>query len=77
MKRALLLCTALIAAIVLLGVTVCLIGNPVSGDSWGHMFPRGYLYLDSHQQASSFRVRHNKRAVGIEFGRCGYIWGHN
>ena len=77
MKRVLLLCTALIAAIVLLGGTVCLIGNPVSGDTWGHMFPKGYLYLGSHQQPPSFRLRHTRRATGIEFGRLGYVWDHN
>ena len=74
-KRTLLLCTANLVGVVLLGGAVCLAGSPVSGDSRGHMFRTGYLYLDSHQQASSFRVRQNKRAVGIEFGRCGYIWG--
>ncbi len=73
-KRVLFPCAVLVLAAVMLGAVVSLVGNPISGDSWGHRFPNGYLYLDSHQQAAAFRVDRVKSEVGLSFGRCHYIW---
>ena len=76
-KRNLLFCTAVIIGVVLVGGIVCLVGNPVSGDTWGRKFPHSYLYLSSHQEPAAFRVDHVKSEVGVTFGRCSYIWSRH
>ena len=76
-KRICLPCIAVVVGIMVVGGIVCLMGSPVSGDTWGHKFPHSYLYLSSHQEPASFRARHSKTATGIEFGRCAYIWDSN